>query len=292
MVLTLGYWLWRFLTRLSQYFPLKVCYYLADLGGDIGYALWRTRRHAAKENIARVIGTTPEKPVVAALARQSFRHYGKYLVDFARMEALRYAELERRLPLVNWEAVSAAHSRGKGTILVGLHQGNWDLGLAVLAHRQYPMNVVVDELPHDRMNRMVVQSREQLGVNIIPMTQGVRPLIRALRENQMVGMLIDQPHATTGVRVHFLDHWVTVPAGAAALARKTGACLLPGGIIRHPGDTFEAILHDPIIPRNSDNRDADIRHLTQEIMTALEQIVREHPEQWYVFRPLWADEAA
>jgi len=36
--------------------------------------------------------------------------------------------------------------------------------------------------------------------------------------------------------------------------------------------------------------DHDVRALTQAIFTALEAMVRRHPEQWYIFRSLWVDE--
>jgi lauroyl/myristoyl acyltransferase len=41
----------------------------------------------------------------------------------------------------------------------------------------------------------------------------------------------------------------------------------------------------PFTPTGEQER--DVRALTQATMHALEGMVREHPEQWYIFRNLW-----
>jgi lauroyl/myristoyl acyltransferase len=54
-------------------------------------------------------------------------------------------------------------------------------------------------------------------------------------------------------------------------------------------NSFKAIINDPIIPQVTNNRTYDIQQLTQSVMTSLEHLVLRHPEQWFVFRPLWQD---
>jgi KDO2-lipid IV(A) lauroyltransferase len=211
-------------------------------------------------------------------------------VDFARLEVARYRELERRTVVHYWGAIEEAHRRGRGTILIGLHQGTWDLGMAEVVRRGYPMSVVVETLPHGGMDRLVAQVRSQMGVKLLPMDKGVRPLIHALRRNEMVGILIDQPKATANVKVQFLDRWVPVPAGAAALAARTGASVLAVGVIRGPDNTFDAIIQGPILWQPTGDKERDVQLLTQRVMDVLEEMVREHPEQWFVFRALWAED--
>ncbi len=290
MSLTVLFWVWRLMSRLSRAMPLSWNYALANVGGDIAYLVWPRGRGIAKRNVARVVGAPADAPEVRSLARASFRHYGKYLADFARLEGRRYQEMERRIIFGNWDAVERAVERGKGTIFIGLHQGNWDMGMLALARRGYPMNVIVETFEHSRMNKLVAQTRERIGVRLQPMEAGVLPMLRALKRNEMLGILIDQPNATANVRVQFLNHWVTVPAGAAALALRTGASILAGGVIRTRDNSYETIIHGPVVWPPSGDMDRDIRDLTQHIMHVLEDLVRQNPEQWFVFRPLWAEE--
>jgi len=33
--------------------------------------------------------------------------------------------------------------------------------------------------------------------------------------------------------------------------------------------------------------EADVRHLTRRILEAHERFIRAHPDQWFMFRPMW-----
>jgi KDO2-lipid IV(A) lauroyltransferase len=52
------------------------------------------------------------------------------------------------------------------------------------------------------------------------------------------------------------------------------------------GKAYRPILAEPIPGKSTDERVAE---LTQAIFCALEEIVREVPEQWYMFRSFWPE---
>lgn len=287
--MTFLFWLWRFGNVLSRVLPLPVSYAGASFIGQIVYYLWPRGRRSAQENMRRVLGEGATHAQVSSVARRSFRNYGKYVVDFARVSSILKEDLGRKMLLEGWSAVEEAHRRGKGTIIMGLHQGNWDMGIVLLAQRGYPVTVVAETLPHPGFHRFITHLREQLGVRIIPMESGVRDVIAALRRNEIVAILIDQPKATADVPVRFFNRLTRVPAGAATLALRTGAALVPGTAIRLKDGRFLGIMHGPLVEKRTADLRRDIQQLTQQAMTVLEQFVREYPEQWFVFRPLWAE---
>jgi lauroyl/myristoyl acyltransferase len=45
---------------------------------------------------------------------------------------------------------------------------------------------------------------------------------------------------------------------------------------------FRSVRYEP-----TGDEERDVRELTQQIMRSLEPVLREHPEQWYIFRRLW-----
>ena len=287
MVLTAGYLFWRLLTPLVCILPVNLSYRLASLAGLFAYYLWHEKRECAKSNYKNIVEITKSNYSASNLAKESFRYYGKYLVDFARIQINGHLNVLDHVSCTNWNAIAKAQSREQGTLMIGLHQGNWDIGLAMLTQSRFSVRVLVDDLPTQNMDYVAVNSRKTLGATIQPVSENIRPVIRALKQNEFVAMLIDQPHAMKKVRVFFLDQWISVPSGAAILALKTGASVITGGIIREKNNSFKAIINDPIIPQVTGNQTHDIQHLTQKVMTSLEQLVLQHPEQWFVFRPLW-----
>jgi KDO2-lipid IV(A) lauroyltransferase len=79
-----------------------------------------------------------------------------------------------------------------------------------------------------------------------------------------------------------------VPAGAAVLALRTGAPILPAAFLRDPdGDGYVAYVGQPLTGGGSGRSPAEIQALTQRIMTWLEEIIVRFPDQWYMFRPMW-----
>ncbi len=271
---------------------MSISYRLASLAGLLAYYVWHEKREYAKNNFTNVLGLTESDEAASRLAKESFRYYAKYLVDFARIKSDGHLKCLEKVSYTNWDAIEKAHSRGHGTLMIGLHQGNWDIGLALLTQHRFSVKVLVDDLPTHNMDHISLNSRKTLGATIQPISDNMRPVIRALKRNEIVAMLIDQPHAIKKVRVSFLNQWISVPSGAANLALRTGATIITGGIIRNEdNNSFQAIINEPISPQITDHLDRDIQRLTQNVMTSLEQLVLRHPEQWFVFRPLWQEEA-
>ncbi|HEX8221102.1 MAG TPA: hypothetical protein VF914_18060, partial [Chloroflexia bacterium] len=69
-----------------------------------------------------------------------------------------------------------------------------------------------------------------------------------------------------------------------------GAALVVGWALRDPGDrTFSGTFEAPIDYKRllTGDKEADIRRVTQEIVNHFEVVIREHPDQWYMFREMW-----
>jgi len=83
---------------------------------------------------------------------------------------------------------------------------------------------------------------------------------------------------------------VTLPSGAAIMALRTGARLIPCGLVRTSNTTFHGIIGKPIEYQPSGKVSRDIQGLTQLTARSLEDIARAFLDQWYVFHPLIKDE--
>ncbi|MBI4758644.1 MAG: hypothetical protein HY783_06550 [Chloroflexi bacterium] len=88
--------------------------------------------------------------------------------------------------------------------------------------------------------------------------------------------------------MRFFDGTVSLPAAPAALSLKTGAKVLVGYLARLADDHFAGGFVAPIEYEATGDRQRDVAALTQKIVSALEEIIRKHPDQWYMFRPLWS----
>lgn len=285
------YWAWRAARATIGRTPAPAAYRIAGGLGHATYWCWPRGRRAMRANFARVLGTA-DRGLVDRVGRASLAGYFRYLVDFMRLDGGRF-----RLPQVEGEAAFAALDRllerGRGAVIVCMHYGNWDAGAALAAAKGYPLAVVAEGFGDPRLDELVLGAREQLGMQVIRLERAGPSMVRALRRNGLLALLIDRPVPGEGVEVSFFGEPVEVPAGPARLALATGAALVPVAFRRSDplGRRMEVVGDFSIVPCDEAKPEC-VRTLTQRVMTAHEQFIRERPEQWYMFRELWRGNGA
>ena len=125
------------------------------------------------------------------------------------------------------------------------------------------------------------------GIEVIRW-RNLREVYRVLRGGKILGLLVDWGYRPDGQPVRFLGSWTTLPSGPAILAARTGATIVPFWTIRRPDGTFLGEVGTPIVVASAEPD--EIARATQAIADALEVAVREAPEQWCVFKPMWPDD--
>ncbi|MBI4216221.1 MAG: lysophospholipid acyltransferase family protein [Chloroflexi bacterium] len=283
------YWLFRLACVWWGWLPPKVGYALADIVGWGTYRLWHRGRRFSRISMAQALGPGAAARDIDRLAGRAMRNYCKYLVDFMRLPSQHLAHLERQVRFDGLEHLYQARESKRGVIIVGLHLGNWDMAGAMAAHIHQPITVIGDTLSPRELGQWVGRTRAGLGMRIIPKEKGARPVLEALRRGEALCLLIDGPNAREGVEVSFLGAPVLVPAGVASLALRTQAPVLTAAVARRPDNTFHGLIQPPVQFRTSGDPRQDARALTQALMASLESLVRQFPDQWYVFHQMWLD---
>ena len=279
------YYAFRF-AGIARFLPLRLAYFIGDVGATLLWWGWRGPRAIAIENMLPVMG---DRALATRAARYSFLNYGRYCVDFLRAPSIRPEDLLDKVQYDRWDAIDEAFACGKGVIFTHMHCGNWDMGGAALAARGYSVNVIADPFGNDRANEIVVKARQVRGMNVIPAGSAVAGIVRAMRRNEALAFLIDTPVESGGVEVSFFGRPTMFPAGPARIALRTGARVIPVALVR-PKATSDRIialadLDVRVTPTGDPER--DVQALTQRIVAAHERFIRAYPDQWYIFRRMW-----
>jgi lauroyl/myristoyl acyltransferase len=289
----LQYRLWQVVTTVVGRLPARVSYVVAAWLGSGAYYCWPRGRRAMHANYRRVLRGAPAGHI-RQVARRSMANYCCYLADFVRFPILAPSALVGLVEgAESFAGLDRALERGKGALIVCMHFGNWDLGAGAAAARGYHVTVVAETFADRRLDDMVTGARRRLGMQIVKMEKAGPSLLRALKNNGLLALLIDRPVPGEGVRVSFFGEEVEVPAGPARLALRSGAAVIPAGFARtranRQGVTTLTEFVEPPAPSGDD--DADVRSLTQAIVAAHERFIRAYPDQWYMFRPMWGASA-
>lgn len=190
-----------------------------------------------------------------------------------------------------FEHLEAARSRGKGTIIVTAHLGNWELGGIMLTMRGLPMTVITLDEPSTALTAWRDNYRQRAGIRTIAVGPGREfafvEMIQTLRRNECVAMLVDRPYAGTGLPVGLFGRETEFSSAPALLWQHTGAAVVPAFVTRQRNGTYLSFA-EPIVEmqKTTDSR-MDLRSNTQAVAAVFESIIRRHPEQWFNYVPIW-----
>jgi KDO2-lipid IV(A) lauroyltransferase len=293
------YWLTRLASWLTGKVPRRARLALAGPLTTLVYYAWVSKRRVTIANMAQVAGVPPDDPRARRLARQSWRNYGRYLSDFFYLPNASREQVMARVRDVTpapgtFAGLDAAAAAGKGIIIATAHFGAWDIaGVAVASRR--PLSVLVDTFTDPRMDDLIQGQRAQFGLQVLRAEKSPRPILRALAEQQAVAIVADRPLPEgEGTPITFFGRRCYVPGGVAQLALLSGAPIAVG-CARYDdqfSSTYYLVLADVIYPQRRQDRHADTIELTQQVYSALERVIAEHPDQWFMFRPFWPEALA
>jgi KDO2-lipid IV(A) lauroyltransferase len=278
-----------FMYRIIQIFalllPVRVSYRVAEHTADV-YSFLSTRdRKAVISNLKIVLNRNDGD--IEILARDVFRNFAKYMVDFFRFPKLDRAFIDKHVKIENIHYVDDTLSKGRGMIAVTAHLGNWELAGAVAAIMGYPVTAVALPQKDRSVNRLFVRQRTIKGVKVVSVGVAVRKCYEVLKNNGIVAVLGDRDFTNSGVQSEFFKKKAFLPKGPAAFCISTGSPVVPGFLVREEGNNFRLIFEKPIECAYGSRSDDALREVVGEIAAVIEKYVRMYPTQWLIFRSFW-----
>ena len=265
------------------------------MGARIGLAMRRiSPRHwrIVMANLRLAFGDEKGEEELAEIGRECYRHLGKCLVEFFRMPAMSAEEMRRAAEFRGTEHLDAALAEGRGVILLTGHLGNWEMVGVRIAAEGYPLNVIARAQRDDRLTEYIRRTREVTGMRVLHRDQSVRQSLRALRRNELVGVLLDQNAGDDGVFVDFFGRSASTAPGAAAFALRTGAVVVPTFGWRKPDDSHVVEIGEAVPLVKTGDRQKDILANTARYTKVIEEQIRAHPEQWFWLHKRWKSRPA
>ena len=212
-----------------------------------------------------------------------FRSIARLLVALSRFPRINAQNVHDWIEYEGLENYFAAKKGGSGVLVATAHFGNWELSAFTHALMTEPMRVMVRPLDNPLIDRLVESRRALSGNGLIDKRVAARTVIKALRDNEAVGILIDQNTTPSeGVFIDFFNKRACASSAFVKLAHHSNAAVLPGFAVWNESRRKYILHFYPQIPL-----EGDVAADTQAIHSALERIIREHPDQWLWIHRRW-----
>lgn len=261
---------------------------LAGRGVAAGIARFSPDERTIVARNLRRAGVEIRGPIAERRAVQRvFDSYGRYWVDTLRLQHLSTRQVADGITIDGFEHIEAAVDRGVAPILALPHLGGWELA-ARWMHDVKGLRVaaVVEEIEPRELYDWFVEVREGIGMNVIPLSEGVSGVTAALAAREVVCLLCDRDISGAGIDVEFFGERTTLPGGPALMAIRSGSPLLPSAVY-FEGSRCRGVVSPPLDTTRRGRLRDDVTRVTQDLARSLEGQIRRAPEQWHLLQPNW-----
>ncbi|MCS6770562.1 MAG: lysophospholipid acyltransferase family protein [Kiritimatiellae bacterium] len=275
----------KWVERILCALPLRVARAFGRGVGLIAFAALRKHRETNLADMARCFPGASRRDLKRRL-RRVYQNLAVNYVEVIRWFGGRDAELDAMVRADGMEHVERARERGRGVLVLTAHLGNWDL-LGPWAARRVPLTIITKELKNAGANRYWQEARARIGLKLLPAHGSYRACLATLKRGEFLGFILDQNMTRDeGIFVDFFGRPACTTPGLAYLAAHAQSPVLPVFMVREPDGSHRVRILPPLDPP-ADRRPETIQDATQRYTRIIEDVIRQHPDQWIWMHRRW-----
>jgi KDO2-lipid IV(A) lauroyltransferase len=265
---------------------------LTLLIGRIAFCLAKGARNRTIRHLTWAFGNEKSPEEIRSLAQKTFLNLAVTTADAIRLPILIEQGLNNFVTVEGFHHLEKARAKGKGTIFLSGHFGNWELLAAWVVQNGIPLKVIGRPAYDPRLDEMLVDVRNKAGYTNIPRGKGTKEIVRSLKRGYALGLLIDQDTRVKGVFVDFFDRPAHTATGPVILSQKFGAPIVPIFIRLREDLTYHVYCGEELSLENTGDKERDLIVNTQKCSDVYERIIRRFPDQWVWMHQRWKKQRA
>lgn len=275
-LLFLVYKIFKFIVLLL---PKSLVKFFLDILAYLIYLVNIEHKRYTKANLDFVYKDTISEDRKIEIMKNSYKNLVYNIYEFIENQTLDLEGLESKITVVNEHYILDALKNKRKIILITAHYGNWEYGNSFIPLKYAPTTMVGRPMNNEYLNKELNTTRTKNNSQMLTKKNASRGLVKALKENRILGLVIDQ-HNESGIDVEFLGHTVKQVDSTSRLALKFDALIMPLFFTMESFGKYTANFYEPIDPRNFQSED-NLLKLTQRQANIMEKHILSKPDQWF-----------
>jgi KDO2-lipid IV(A) lauroyltransferase len=280
----------RLLVCFIQALPYEQARGLARGLAWLAHKVDKRHRLVAHENLRNAFPGQYTYAQLDALVRHVYCHFCSLVVEMAH--------LPRMMHVNNWRdhldmgpdvaTTVAALTSGRPLMFVTGHYGNWEVAGVAMALLGFRAHAVARELDNPYLERFLRQFRERTGQRLLSKKGDFPAMQQLMAKGGVMATLGDQDAGERGLFCEFFGRPASTHKVMALLCLEYQVPILVVGTPK-VGEPmrFRVEVGDFIRPEEYAGRPDAVKAITQRFTTALETLIRRHPEQYFWLHRRW-----
>jgi KDO2-lipid IV(A) lauroyltransferase len=259
-----------------------------QLGIVMYYLDWEHRK-VALQNLSLAFGQEKSASEIRGIARRTFQNLGMTTIEFFRIPKMDAETFKERVKIEGLEEALRLLEKKKGALLLIGHFGNWELMGLMSKVIGNPIMVIAKPMKKNKwVDQFITKIRNAGGLEVISSVKASRKVMKALSQNRVVGILIDQrAKRSEGIWADFFGRKAPTTPSLAVLAMKTSAPVLPVFMVRNGFQKHRLLIKEPLELIHTGDIKKDVEANTQLFNHTLESMIRQYPDQWFWVHRRW-----
>jgi KDO2-lipid IV(A) lauroyltransferase len=178
--------------------------------------------------------------------------------------------------------------KGKGVFFLTAHYGNWEvMGINHGYLDACKLYSIARKMDNPYLENFIVKMREISGSKILYRDQSPIKIIRALKNNAGVAIMIDQNISKGGVFVDFFGIKAATTRAIHQLGYKNEVPVIPMFCYPNSEGKYKIVYGPELEYTKSDDKENDIILMTGICKEFLESVIKENPEHWMWIHRRW-----
>jgi len=269
--------------------PKKSIYGFADFIAKLGYAIAGKKRKHTLESLNIAFGKEKDQKELKQIAQDSFKYMARGVFELLHLVENPHL-ISQSVRMEGKENLDKAIAEAKGIVCVTAHFGNFPLMLFKFVCDGYKTNCLMRRMRDQQVEDIFHKKRTRAGIKTIfttPRPECINKSLKALRDNELLFMQLDQNFGTGGVFVDFFGKKAATATGPVVFTMRTGSPILPMFMVRNKDNTHRLIIEPPLHLEEKSTREETIIVNVARITKTIEGYIRKYPEEWGWIHRRW-----
>ncbi len=239
--------------------------------------------NVARNNLRKILGSHNQEQILDEV----WDNFGRFIGEFPYINKLSIKEIEQRINIEGIEHLTEFNLKNQPFLVFTGHFSNWDFILKLISKLYPKFGIVYRKTNNPYVNQALIDSRTEDNIHLIAKgPSGVKDLIKAIKNDYSIAMLVDQK-MNDGIEVPFFGFPAMTSYAIAKFALQYNYPIVPVQNIRQKRGKFKVIIHPPLKYEKTNDKEQDYYNIMLKINQILESWIRQNPGQWFWFHNRW-----